>query len=86
MANDDLHVKYYGLERDIDNKNDWVPCGIIGATNDIPYTDIRQSLELLENFRVRPIENRSLWAEVFKDGKIIEFKTFCTAVLILCTK
>lgn len=79
-----LQIKYYGLEREIEGK--WIPCGIIGATEDIPYTDIRKTLDLLENFRVRPIEDRSLWIEVFKDGKIIEFKAFCTAVLILCTK
>jgi hypothetical protein len=81
---DDLHVKYYGLEREAGG--DWKPCGIIGATDDIPYADIRTAIEHLENFRVRPIENQSLWTDVFKDGKIIEFKTLCTAILILCTK
>ena len=85
MKDDTLLVKYYGLERDVAGKGEWLPCGIIGATEDIPYADIRQSLDILENFRVRPIENRTLWADVFKAGKIIEFKTLCTAILILNT-
>jgi hypothetical protein len=81
-----LLLKYYGLERDVEGKGVWVPCGIIGATSDVPYSEIRKALDILENFRVRPIEDRTLWQEIFEAGKIIEFKVLCTAILILCTK
>jgi len=85
MAENEIHVKYYGLEKLVGT--DWIQCGIIGATDDIPYTDIRQAIDMLEGYRVRPIEDRALWQETLKTGRIIEFKTFCTALLILsCTK
>jgi len=83
----ELVLKYYGLERDFEGKGEvWTPCGIIGAASDITYSDIRKALDLLENFRIKPIEDRPAWNDVFKAGKIIEFKTLCVAIAILCTK
>jgi hypothetical protein len=80
-------IKYYGLERDYTGKNEeWTKCGIIGADSNIPYATIRSTLDILENFRVYPIEDRLLWNDVFKEGRIIEFGTLCIAVKILCTK
>lgn len=71
-----FRLKYYGLERDLEGKGEWFKCGIIGASSDILYADIRKALGILENFRVRPIEDKSLWADIFKMGKIIDLKLY----------
>ncbi|MFA5344703.1 MAG: hypothetical protein WC315_00275 [Candidatus Omnitrophota bacterium] len=86
QSSESLTLKYYGLERDYEGKGEWIACGIVGATSDVTYSEVREALSILENFRVRPIEDKNAWADVFKAGKIIEFKTLCTAILILCTK
>jgi len=86
MVKSELQLKYYGLERDYEGKNVWVKCGIIGASSDLKYVDIRKAIDVLENFRVRPIEDRTPWKEIFEEGRIIEFKALCTAILILSTK
>ncbi len=85
--NENLTLKYYGLERQLDPlQPEWTRCGIIGASSDISYSEIRKALSLLENFRVCPIDDKLAWVDIFKAGKIIEFKTLCVAVAILCTK
>jgi hypothetical protein len=84
---DKVEVKYYGLERDFTGKNEeWTPVGIVGTADGTPYGEIRTALDILENFRIRPIENYSLWEDVFKSGCIIEYKVLCIAIRILCTK
>jgi len=77
-------VKYYGLEREFEQN--WVKCGLVGVTTGQTYSEVRAALDLLEGFRVVPVEQPADWAGVFNSGRIMELTTLCTAIRILCTK
>jgi|WetSurMetagenome_2_1015567.scaffolds.fasta_scaffold36754_2 hypothetical protein len=79
-----IKIQYFGLERDFtQGKQVWTKVGIIGVPTDTTYGAVRDSLELLEHFRVVPILDRSVWSSVFEEGRLIAYKELLTAIQIL---
>lgn len=81
------NVVYYGVERNDELYGaGWVACGVIGVVDKATYADVRSWLAPFEHLRVVMIDNKSIWQELIKERRLIEFNTLCSAINILCIK